>query len=125
VVCRKSSLKKLKFFYFVKLAFRHAQNQAKDIRNKIKQILQLTNDKSSVVIEETIEKYLRTTIQKYDVGKITFVRKLSLSFSQIFFKNFFQEVENQLWTTLYDYPNLKVCNELLKYITFACRTAYV
>ena len=58
----------------LQLAFRHAQTQAKDVRNKIKQILQLTNDKSSAVLEETVEKYLRTTIQKYDVGKITFVR---------------------------------------------------
>ena len=37
----------------------------------------------------------------------------------------FQEVENQLWTTLYDYPSLKACKELLKYINQACRTAYV
>ncbi|CAF4910890.1 unnamed protein product [Rotaria sp. Silwood1] len=99
-------LKSKLLFSVVVLAFRHAQNQAKDIRNKIKQILQLSNDKSSIVLEETIEKYLRTTIQKYDVGKITF------------------EVENQLWTTLYDYPKLKSCNELLKYIYSACRTAW-
>jgi hypothetical protein len=68
----------MKFFFcfcLLKLAFRHAQNHAKDIRNKIKQILQLTNDKSSIVLEETIEKYLRTTIQKYDVAKITLVKK--------------------------------------------------
>ncbi|CAF3894881.1 unnamed protein product [Rotaria sp. Silwood2] len=99
-------LKSKLLFSVVVLAFRHAQNQAKDIRNKIKQILQLSNDKSSIVLEETIEKYLRTSIQKYDVGKITF------------------EVENQLWTTLYDYPKLKSCNELLKYIYSACRTAW-
>jgi len=68
----------------LKLAFRHAQNQAKEIRNKIKQILQLTNDKSSIVLEETIEKYLRTTIQKYDVTKITFVRE-NCFFNQIVF----------------------------------------
>ncbi|CAF0942808.1 unnamed protein product [Adineta steineri] len=99
-------LKSKLLFSVVVLAFRHAQNHAKDIRNKIKQILQLTNDKSSIVLEETIEKYLRTTIQKYDVGKIIL------------------EVENQLWTTLYDYPRLKSCNELLKYINNACRTAW-
>ncbi|CAF1471021.1 unnamed protein product [Rotaria sordida] len=99
-------LKSKLLFSVVVLAFRHAQTQAKDIRNKIKQILQLSNDKSSIVLEETIEKYLRTTIQKYDVGKIT------------------SEVENQLWTTLYDYPKLKSCNELLKYIYSACRTAW-
>jgi len=64
------------FYFLLKLAFRHAQNHAKDIRNKIKQILQLTHDKSSIVLEETIEKYLRTTIQKYDVGKIILVNKL-------------------------------------------------
>ena len=58
----------------LQLAFRHAQTQAKDVRNKIRHILQLTNDKSSAVLEETVEKYLRTTIQKYDVGKITLVR---------------------------------------------------
>jgi hypothetical protein len=72
----------------LKLAFRHAQNQAKEIRNKIKQILQLTNDKSSIVLEETIEKYLRTTIQKYDVTKITFVREifnLLLFFNEFYF----------------------------------------
>ena len=63
-----------RFSSLLQLAFRHAQTQAKDVRNKIKQILQLTNDKSSAVLEETVEKYLRTTIQKYDVGKITFVR---------------------------------------------------
>ncbi|CAF4583930.1 unnamed protein product, partial [Rotaria sp. Silwood2] len=63
-------LKSKLLFSVVVLAFRHAQNQAKDIRNKIKQILQLSNDKSSIVLEETIEKYLRTSIQKYDVGKI-------------------------------------------------------
>ena len=57
----------------VQLAFRHAQTQAKDVRNKIKQVLQLTNDKSSTVLEETIEKYLRSSIQKYDVGKIASV----------------------------------------------------
>ncbi|CAF2696293.1 unnamed protein product [Rotaria sp. Silwood2] len=34
------------------------------------------------------------------------------------------EVENQLWSTLYDYPTLKSCNELLKYINSACRTAW-
>jgi hypothetical protein len=60
-------------FSFFQLAFRHAQNQAREIRNKIKQILQLTNDKSSTILEETIEKYLRSTIQKYDVEKIAFV----------------------------------------------------
>jgi uncharacterized protein YpmS len=70
-----SFFQKLIFFFFLlKLAFRHAQNHAKEIRNKIKQILQLTNDKSSIVLEETIEKYLRTTIQKYDVAKIILVR---------------------------------------------------
>jgi hypothetical protein len=68
--------KKNVFYFLLKLAFRHAQNHAKDIRNKIKQILQLTHDKSSIVLEETIEKYLRTTIQKYDVGKIILVNKL-------------------------------------------------
>jgi hypothetical protein len=75
VVCRKYQyLNNLKFLsFFLQLAFRHAQNQAKEIRNKIKQILQLTNDKTSVVLEETIEKYLRSTIQKYDVAKIAFV----------------------------------------------------
>jgi len=99
-------LKSKLLFSVVVLAFRHAQNQAKDIRNKIKQILQLTNDKNSIVLEETIEKYLRSTIQKYDVEKIAF------------------EVENQLWATLYDYPALKSCNELLKYINSACRTAW-
>ncbi len=77
VVCRILYLKwnEKCFIFLLKLAFRHAQNQAKEIRNKIKQILQLTNDKSSIVLEETIEKYLRTTIQKYDVTKITFVRE--------------------------------------------------
>ncbi|CAM4915752.1 unnamed protein product [Rotaria socialis] len=99
-------LKSKLLFSVVVLAFRYAQNQARDIRNKIKQILQLSDDKSSIVLEETIEKYLRTTIQKYDVGKINF------------------EVENQLWTTLYDYPRLKSCQELLKYINSACRTAW-
>ncbi|CAF1386355.1 unnamed protein product [Rotaria sordida] len=99
-------LKSKLLFSVVVLAFRHAQNQAKDIRNKIKQILQLSNDKNSITIEETIEKYLRSTIQKYDVGKIAY------------------EVENQLWATLYDYPVLKTCNELLKYINSACRTAW-
>ncbi|CAF0980577.1 unnamed protein product [Rotaria sp. Silwood1] len=99
-------LKSKLLFSVVVLAFRHAQNQAKDIRNKIKQILQLSTDKSSITIEETIEKYLRSTIQKYDIGKIAY------------------EVENQLWATLYDYPSLKSCNELLKYINLACRTAW-
>ncbi|CAF2987224.1 unnamed protein product [Rotaria sp. Silwood2] len=99
-------LKSKLLFSVVVLAFRHAQNQAKDIRNKIKQILQLSNDKNSITIEETIEKYLRSTILKYDVGKIAY------------------EVENQLWSTLYDYPTLKSCNELLKYINSACRTAW-
>jgi uncharacterized protein YpmS len=61
------------FFFLLKLAFRHAQNQARDIRHKIKQILQLTNDRNSTVLEETIEKYLRSTIQKYDIEKIAFV----------------------------------------------------
>ncbi|CAF1687869.1 unnamed protein product, partial [Adineta ricciae] len=88
------------------LAFRHAQNHAKEIRTKVKQILQLSNDKSSSTLEETIEKYLRSTIQKYDVSKIA------------------SDVENQLWTTLYDYPALRSCNELLRYITSACRTAW-
>jgi hypothetical protein len=67
----------MKFFFcfcLLKLAFRHAQNHAKDIRNKIKQILQLNNDKNSVILEETIEKYLRSTILKYDVEKIAIVR---------------------------------------------------
>ncbi|CAF4513377.1 unnamed protein product [Rotaria socialis] len=99
-------LKSKLLFSVVVLAFRHAQIQAKDIRNKIKQILQLSNDKSSITIEETIEKYLRSTILKYDVGKVAV------------------EVENQLWATLYDYPALKNCHELLKYINSACRTAW-
>ncbi|CAF0976984.1 unnamed protein product, partial [Didymodactylos carnosus] len=99
-------LKSKLLFSVVVLAFRHAQIQAKEIRSKIKQILQLTSDKSSTLLEETIEKYLRSTIQKYDVAKITY------------------EVENQLWTTLYDYPALKCCNELIKYITQSCRTAW-
>lgn len=99
-------LKSKLLFSVVVLAFRHAQTYAKDTRTKIKQILQLSNDKSSIVLEETIEKYLRTTIQKFDVAKLVF------------------EVENQLWTTLYDYPILKTCNELLKYIHSACRTAW-
>ena len=104
------------------LAFRHAQNQAKEVRNKIRQILQLSNDKSSILLEETVEKYLRTTIQKYDVTKITYVshRVDSVPLDSI---PLLQEVENQLWTTLYDYPSLKTCSELLKYITNACRTA--
>lgn len=88
------------------MAFRHAQNHAKEIRQRIRQILQLSNDKTSTILEETIEKYLRSSIQKYDVTKIAF------------------EVENQLWTTLYDYPGLKSCQELLKYINASCRTAW-
>ena len=57
------------------------------------------------------------------MGKITIVRKTIFKF----FKKtiLVQEVENQLWTTLYDYPSLKACNELLKYMNLACRTAYV
>lgn len=99
-------LKSKLLFSVVVLAFRHAQIHARDIRNKIKQILQLTNDKNSNVLEETIEKYLRSTILKYDIEKIAF------------------EVENQLWATLYDYPSLKNCNELSKYVNSACRTAW-
>lgn len=60
---------------FSQLAFRHAQIQAKEVRNKVKQVLQLSNDKNSTALEETIEKYLRSTIQKYDVGKIAFVSR--------------------------------------------------
>jgi hypothetical protein len=66
-------IQRIFFLSLFQLAFRHAQNQAREIRNKIKQILQLTNDKSSTILEETIEKYLRSTIQKYDVEKIAFV----------------------------------------------------
>jgi len=72
VVCKIFYIK-TQIVFLLKLAFRHAQNHAKEIRNKVKQILQLTNDKSSVTLEETIEKYLRSTILKYDVGKIAFV----------------------------------------------------
>ncbi|CAF0765425.1 unnamed protein product [Didymodactylos carnosus] len=99
-------LKSKLLFSVVVLAFRHAQIQAKEIRLKVKQILQLTSDKSSTLLVETIEKYLKSTIQKYDVVKLAY------------------EVENQLWTTLYDYPALKCCNELIKYIMQSCRIAW-
>ena len=36
----------------------------------------------------------------------------------------FQEVCSQIWATLYDYPGLKTCDGLIKYIKECVRTAW-
>ena len=39
-------------------------------------------------------------------------------------KYLLQEVCSQIWATLYDYPGLKTCDGLIKYIKECVRTAW-
>ena len=48
----------------------------------------------------------------------------NLIFHRADFPTHFQEVCTQIWATLYDYPRLKSCDGLIKYIKECVRTAW-
>ena len=48
----------------------------------------------------------------------------NLIFHRADFPTHFQEVCTQIWATLYDYPGLKSCDGLIKYIKECVRTAW-
>merc|ERR1712029_626133 len=119
----------------VVLAFRSVTNSISSKRDQIRRILQLpppniqmndestqksnnedshnnVNEDSTILepavkdLEEAVVAYLRRATETFDLSKNV------------------EEVCSQIWATLYDYPGLKTCDGLIKYIKECVRTAW-
>lgn len=80
-------------------------------------------------VELAVASYLRESVDTFDLTKNTEVFGLN---SNINTWNFmivmiwidFQDVCNQIWATLYDYPCLRTCDPLVKYVKDSVRLAW-
>ncbi|XP_013389364.1 uncharacterized protein LOC106158066 [Lingula anatina] len=101
-------------FSVVVLSFRAAQQSLKEKKMKLRQLLYmpLTHDAAASTapmireMEVNIATYLRKTAENFDVTILV------------------EEVCNQLWATLYDYPSLKNSDGLKIYVTECVRLAW-
>lgn len=99
-------------FSVVVLAFRSVQQMYKHIKSKLRGMMGLQassySDLDSLAeeVEATMMAYLRKTVDKYDLTTNV------------------QEVSNQVYATLYDYPSLKTCQPLKTYIEECVRLAW-
>jgi hypothetical protein len=99
----------------VVLAFRSTQRTLLETKTKIRELLHIpevlhggNSTLSHLVqeVEDTIAIYLRKTVEKHDVSKN------------------YEEVCNRVWETLYDYPALRMCTGLLRYVDECVRLAW-
>ena len=84
-------------------------------------------------VEHALASYLRQSVDSFDLTKNTEVFVLLLfsfiAFGLYYFNSFFvvvilQDVCNQIWATLFDYPCLQSCDGLVKYIKDSVRLAW-
>lgn len=97
------------------LAFRTAEQSLRETKSKVRELLHIprvTDSGNSSLchaakeLEESIAFYLRKTVNRHDISKT------------------YKEVCERVWTTLFDYPLLKECQGLLRYINDCVRTAW-
>lgn len=101
-------LKAKLLFSVVVLAFRSVQSTLREIRETVRRMLQMpespagsrdgATDPAAYEVEVAIAHYLQRSIDRYNVKKN------------------YEEVCNQIWATLFDYPCLKTCEGLTRYI---------
>ncbi|KAG1662478.1 hypothetical protein GQR58_020938 [Nymphon striatum] len=96
-------LKSKLLFSVVVLSFRSVQNTISEIKKKVRDILQVpeTQPEGDAVVKElehNLSQYLRLRSDRFNLKKNT------------------DEVCNQIWATLFDYPCLKSCEGLLHYV---------
>lgn len=99
----------------VVLAFRSAEKTLNEMKSKIRELLHIPRVIESgnmafchaaKELEEAVAFYLRKTIEKHDISKT------------------YKDVCDRVWITLYDYPMLKECTGLLRYIDDSVRIAW-
>ncbi|XP_023218875.1 mitochondria-eating protein-like [Centruroides sculpturatus] len=92
----------------IQLAFHSVQNKLGEIFIRLREIFQIDDSTSVYVkdLENSVHSYLRSRIDKFDLTDCI------------------QEVSNQIWTTLYDFPCLKDCDVFLKYVKQCVRLAW-
>ncbi|XP_067129426.1 uncharacterized protein [Centruroides vittatus] len=101
-------LKSKLMFSIIVLAFHSVQNKLGEIFIRLREIFQIDDSTSVYVkdLENSVHSYLRSRIDKFDLTDCI------------------QEVSNQIWTTLYDFPCLKDCDVFLKYVKQCVRLAW-
>ncbi|XP_064096920.1 uncharacterized protein LOC135208546 [Macrobrachium nipponense] len=113
-------LKSKLLFSVVVLAFRSAASSASTLKEEVRRVMQMPPppchgdghdhqaafDTQSHALELAISSYVTATIDKHDLTKNV------------------DEVCQQIWATLYDYPTLKTCEGLLQYIKDCVRLAW-
>ncbi|OXA57094.1 Mitochondria-eating protein [Folsomia candida] len=110
-------LKSKLLFSVVVLAFRSVQTRLAEIKEQVSNLLQFELHSQSNLhddqlqpcqgkLVEALSDYLLSSQQKFDQTRCV------------------EHVASQLWTTLYDYPCLRKCEGLLKYITKCVNTAW-
>ncbi|CAG2227314.1 unnamed protein product [Mytilus edulis] len=109
-----SLLKEKILFSVVVLSFRDTQQMLHEIKGKLRHVLNLPHpDASQNTVDDITQKmesqlnlYLQHTSHRYDLTVVT------------------QDVCRQIYATLFDYPCLKDCIGLQKYITASVRVAW-
>ncbi|KAK3094616.1 hypothetical protein FSP39_004077 [Pinctada imbricata] len=109
-----SVLKEKILFSVVVLSFRATQQAVHELRGKVRHILNLphpdvrssASDVISQHMEQHVTDYLRRSADRFDVSQTV------------------KEVCSQLYATLYDYPVLKECNGLQKYVENCVKIAW-
>lgn len=107
-------LKNKLLFSVIVLSFRSVSATVETKREQVRRILQLPPSSSSSnslepaarELETALTAYLRRATETFDLSKNV------------------EEVCTQIWATLYDYPTLKSCDGLIKYIKECVRTAW-
>ncbi|KAK8380326.1 hypothetical protein O3P69_016733 [Scylla paramamosain] len=113
-------LKSKLLFSVVVLAFRSASSSAQALREEVRRILQvppppptgeakdthLLYDTNAFSLEQSVSAFVTANIEKRDLSKNV------------------EEVCQQIWATLYDYPSLKNCEGLLQYVKDCVRLAW-
>lgn len=112
-------LKSKLLFSVVVLAFRSASSTAQALREEVRRVLQVpppppagdahdhhAYDAHAHALELGVSTFVTANIDKHDLSKNV------------------EEVCQQIWATLYDYPALKCCEGLLQYIKDCVRLAW-
>ncbi|KAG0423744.1 hypothetical protein HPB47_000530, partial [Ixodes persulcatus] len=102
-------LKTKLLFSVVVLGFRSVQSGVAEIKSQVRRLLQIPAQSSEPRVKEleaSVEDYLSSTVDAFDVSRHV------------------DEVCAQIWATLYDYPCLKGCQGLARYVRDCVRLAW-
>lgn len=103
-------LKSKLLFSVVVLGFRSVQNSVNEMKAQVRRALQipaqLSNDPRVLELDASVDDYLRANPDACDVSRNV------------------EEVCAQIWATLYDYPCLKGCAGLTRYVRDCVRLAW-